>query len=485
MDSIPDLQTHPTIRRSSRLATRTTVPVQVDTVPVSSTAQQKRRNPKPKQLSESEPNDIEDFCKEEAEGIRERLLLWYDENQRELPWRKSKKEGNFDREERERRAYEVWVSEIMLQQTRVSAVIGYYNRWMSRWPTVESLANATQEEVNEMWAGLGYYRRARFLLEGAKSIVKNGKFPKNAKELQKVPGIGNYTAGAIASIAFNEAVPVVDGNVVRVMTRLKAISSNPKESSTVKLIWDLARQIVDQSRPGDFNQALMELGATQCQPTNPNCSTCPLSPHCLALSLSKNNNSNIKVTDFPLKVVKTKPRNEFAAVCVVIIQTKLNKNELNLNYLNENKCFYLLMKRPQNGLLAGLWEFPSVLVEEKKTHLKNRREKMDEYLRDFIDFEFDLEKREEIGEYLHIFSHIRLLMHVELMILNFKGNLDQFENQGQIDSLTWKFVEENSMEPMALTSGIRKVYNMVQDFKMKKVSHNETKPKRKIKKAKF
>ncbi|KAL6516423.1 hypothetical protein OROGR_019728 [Orobanche gracilis] len=210
--------------------------------------------------------DMEDisFVGKEIQKIRVSLLKWYDENQRDLPWRRiSNASNDVGIEERDRRAYAVWVSEVMLQQTRVQTVVDYFNRWMAKWPTINHLAQASIEEVNEMWAGLGYYRRARFLLEvkngtylqqsdsqsgpqkaelrtykGAQMLVENGgKFPKTVSSLHSVKGIGSYTAGAIASIAFEEAVPVVDGNVVRVITRLKSISANPKNSTTVKNIW--------------------------------------------------------------------------------------------------------------------------------------------------------------------------------------------------------------------------------------------------------
>ncbi|EPS58743.1 hypothetical protein M569_16070, partial [Genlisea aurea] len=178
--------------------------------------------------------DIEDlnFGRNETAMIRASLLNWYDENKRDLPWRTSihATESEF----RDVRAYAVWVSEVMLQQTRVQTVVEYYTRWMKKWPTIHHLARASIEEVNEMWAGLGYYRRARFLLQGAKMIVEgDGEFPKTASSLLRVKGIGKYTAGAIASIAFGEAVPVVDGNVIRVIARLKAISDNPKKLSTI------------------------------------------------------------------------------------------------------------------------------------------------------------------------------------------------------------------------------------------------------------
>ncbi|KAJ4751385.1 Adenine DNA glycosylase [Rhynchospora pubera] len=454
MDTKPNPQTSTQLRRSTRLTSK-----RIPTITPSS-------QPVPK----NKTRDIEDcFSQDEADSVRASLLRWYDINQRELPWRRKHGCGCAG-DAKERRAYEVWVSEVMLQQTRVATVVAYYNRWMQRWPTVHCLATASQEEVNEMWSGLGYYRRARYLLEGAKSIAKEGRFPRNATELRGVPGIGNYTAGAVASIAFNEAVPVVDGNVVRVISRLNAISSNPKDSSTVKHIWDLAGQLVDKSRPGDLNQALMELGATICMPKNPNCINCPVSDQCRALSLSRLETSTIKVTDFPPKVIKSKQRLEFAAVCVILVQNDSCENQ---KHVTEN--FYLLVKRPEKGLLAGLWEFPMVLVAERRTDMESRRKEMDEYLKNLkLDFgeEFNLVSREEVGEYLHIFSHIRLRMHVELMLLTTKGGLNQLENQGQDCQVVWKFVHDSTMESTGLTSGIRKVYNMTQEFRSKQMSTN-------------
>uniref|UniRef100_R7W4F0 Adenine DNA glycosylase n=1 Tax=Aegilops tauschii TaxID=37682 RepID=R7W4F0_AEGTA len=389
-----------------------------------------------------------------APALRSGLLRWYDAHRRDLPWRFSAAPG---REGREKRAYAVWVSEVMLQQTRVPVVIDYYSRWMARWPTVETLAAATQEEVNEMWAGLGYYRRARFLLEGAKQIAEKGEFPSTASTLRQV-------------------TPLVDGNVVRVISRLFAIADNPKESSTVKRFWELAGQLVDPSRPGDFNQAMMELGATLCSKTKPDCSQCPVSSHCQALALS-HENPLVGVTDYPRVVPKAKPRRDFAAVCVVQIAQGLEQETA------AGKCnFFLLIKRPEEGLLAGLWEFPSVLVDERKTDPLNRRKEMDRYLKQLVDIDVEQESnlilREDVGQHVHIFSHIRLTMHVELMVLKIKGDVGQACNKGQ-DSTKLKLVDESSIDSMGLTSGIRKVYNMVKAFKEKKLLEQSQMPTKK------
>ncbi|KAM7263518.1 hypothetical protein ACFE04_001201 [Oxalis oulophora] len=437
---------------------------------------------KKQQLTSSD--DIEDlFTKEETHKIRCSLLSWYDNNQRILPWRRSSRRPFINEEEEEEtptttptttRAYEVWVSEVMLQQTRVQTVIHYYNRWMTKWPTVHHLAKASIEEVNEMWAGLGYYRRARFLLEGAKMIVDGeSEFPANASELLKVKGIGDYTARAIASIAFNEVVPVVDGNVVRVFARLKAISANPKDSATIKSFWKLAAQLVDTSRPGDFNQSLMELGATVCTVSSPSCSSCPVSDQCRALSISKEDNS-VQVTLYPTKVVKTKQREEFSAVCFLEI--------LGSKSVPAGNSMFLLVKRPDDGLLAGLWEFPSVMLDEK-TDLTLRRKAIDNFLKKM--FRLDPRKthsmvsREEVGEFVHIFSHIRLKIYVELLVLHLKDGSNGLFEKCDDKTISWKCVDGKTLSSLGLTSGVKKAYTMVQKFKQNKKLPNDSVPARK------
>ncbi|XP_062093981.1 adenine DNA glycosylase isoform X2 [Humulus lupulus] len=393
--------------------------------------------------------DMEDlFSKTQIEDMRVSLLGWYGLNRRELPWRLAE-------DDIEKRTYRVWVSEVMLQQTRVQTVIDYFNRWILKWPTLHHLSQASLEEVNEMWAGLGYYRRARFLLEGAKMIVaEGGVFPKTVTSLLKVRGIGEYTAGAIASIAFKEVVPVVDGNVVRVIARLKAISANPKDSLTVKRFWELAAQLVDPFEPGDFNQGLMELGATVCTPTNPSCSSCPVSDHCRALSISRSD-SSLLVTDYPMKGVKIKQRHDFSAVCVLEIVKDEDMSDIHLSDRE-----FILVKRPDEGLLAGLWEFPSVLLDGE-ANLVTRRKMVDQYLRN--NFGLDIRKtckvvfREHAGEFVHIFSHIRLKIYAELLVVHLKGGMkDEFRKQER-EALHWKSVDSNVIPSMGLTSSVKKL----------------------------
>lgn len=203
----------------------------------------------------------------EPDRLHSLLLGWYDDVKRDLPWRSSND------------PYAVWVSEIMLQQTTVKAVVPYFERWISRFPTVESLAEGDVEEVLSLWAGLGYYSRGRRLLEGARTVVSRG-WPLNAAQWRSMPGVGRYTAAAIASIGLAEAVALVDGNVERVFSRLNADPSVGAELRN--RAWEWADSVVHRTRPGDWNQALMELGATVCKPRNPDCHACPLQGCCLA-----------------------------------------------------------------------------------------------------------------------------------------------------------------------------------------------------------
>ncbi len=203
--------------------------------------------------------------------LRRRLLAWYDTRRRHLPWRRTQD------------PFAIWVSEIMLQQTRVAAVIDRFKAFMAHFPTIAALARARDQEVLALWSGLGYYRRARMLHQAAQQVMGNhgGVLPSTAAELRQLPGIGAYTASAIASIAHGEAVAVVDGNVERVLCRVAGWdASQPHKSSHARKLGDFAAQLLDPHRPGDFNQAMMELGATLCLPRNPQCAQCPLLAAC-------------------------------------------------------------------------------------------------------------------------------------------------------------------------------------------------------------
>ena len=204
--------------------------------------------------------------------MRAALLRFYDERARDLPWRRT------------RDPYAIWVSEIMLQQTRVDTVLGYYDRFLSRFPTAGELARASEDEVMAAWSGLGYYRRARLLHAGVREVVERygGQVPEEAEARRALPGIGRYTAGAIGSIAFDRAEPIVDGNVARVLCRIHGIDQPPERSAVQKRLWAEAERLVQGPRPGELNQALMELGATVCTKASPDCGRCPVRAHCQA-----------------------------------------------------------------------------------------------------------------------------------------------------------------------------------------------------------
>ncbi len=196
------------------------------------------------------------------------LLNWYDRQRRDLPWR------------RRADAYSIWLSEVMLQQTRVETVVPYYERFLERFPDVETLASSSEEEVLAAWSGLGYYRRVRHLLAAARRISAGGEMPVSAEQWRLLPGIGEYTAAAIASIAGGEVIPVLDGNVERVISRLSASVDDPKKAAPRRALAAVAARLLDPARPGDSNQALMELGAGVCTPREPGCGSCPLQEYC-------------------------------------------------------------------------------------------------------------------------------------------------------------------------------------------------------------
>ncbi|OQY06730.1 MAG: A/G-specific adenine glycosylase [Planctomycetales bacterium 4572_13] len=311
------------------------------------------------------------MIKSQATKIQQPLLRWFHTNARDLPWR------------RNRTPYAVWVSEIMLQQTQVTTVIDYYNRFMKRFPTVEKLARARQDTVLKLWEGLGYYSRGRNLHKAAKTIVRDygGQLPDTVDELQKIPGIGRYTAGAIASIAFNRPAPILDGNVIRVLCRVFRIKGNPKDAATKNQLWELAERLVHTKRPGDFNEAMMELGATVCTPSAPACVDCPLRKSCAAFEHNEQQS-------LPLKQKKASLPHYTIAVGVVFKSDKI-----------------LIDKRKQNALLGGLWEFPG----GKKKKDESFKEATAREVKEETDIEVEVGKRLCIIK--HTYSHFKVTLH--------------------------------------------------------------------------
>lgn len=279
------------------------------------------------------------------------LLRWYQENARQLPWRS------------EPTPYRVWVSEIMLQQTRVAAVIGYFKRFMSTVPTVEDLARIPEDELLKLWQGLGYYNRARNLQKAARQIVEQygGEIPADDQQIRALAGIGDYTAGAIASIAFGIPVPAVDGNVLRVISRILGDERNIAAQSTKDAVREILLTVIPKEFPGQYNQALMELGATVCLPNGaPLCDQCPVREFCTACR-------DGRTGELPVKAAKKSRRIEQRTVYLLFYNGKV-----------------ALRKRAKKGLLAGLWEYPNELAGEKDAR----------------------EHGEEVCKGKHIFTHI-------------------------------------------------------------------------------
>ena len=300
------------------------------------------------------------------------LLAWYDARAVELPWRG------------ERDPYRVWLSEIMLQQTQVETVKPYYARFLQAYPTIEALAAAPLDDVLKHWEGLGYYSRARSLHRAAQRVVADfgGQFPANAAALRTLPGVGRYTAGAVASIAFGAREPVLDGNVIRVFSRLDDLDADVTQPAVLSQLWHLAEQRLPETRPGDYNQALMDLGRLVCKPRAPLCDACPVRAHCRAAA-------NGTQAQRPVKPARGKsPHYDVTAGMIWNERGEL-----------------LIAQRPLDGLLGGLWEFPGGKVEPG--------ESLEACLARELREELAIEV--EIGALFvvvrHAFTHFRITLH--------------------------------------------------------------------------
>lgn len=304
------------------------------------------------------------------------LLAWWDEGHADLPWRQTQD------------AYAVWVAEIMLQQTQIATVIPYYERWLARFPTVEALAAAPLGDVLKLWEGLGYYSRARNLHAAAQIVTRdyNGRLPDTVAGLMKLPGIGRYTAGAIASIAYDVAAPVLDGNVVRVLSRLYDVAEDVTQPATRRRLWHLAEAIVPAERPGDFNQALMELGQQVCLPQNPRCLLCPLRAPCLA----RQRGTQLERPVRPPR--RTTPH--FDVVAAVIWRDGVPSSHGE----------FLIAQRPLDGLLGGLWEFPGGKVEPGEMPADALRREIREELA------LDVRPGAFVVEVAHAYTHFRITL---------------------------------------------------------------------------
>lgn len=300
------------------------------------------------------------------EKFQNDLLSWFENNMRDLPWRRDKD------------PYKIWVSEIMLQQTKVDTVIPYFNRFIANFPSIEALANASEDEVLKNWEGLGYYSRARNLQAAVREVKENygGQVPSNKKELSSLKGVGPYTTGAILSIAFDQSEPAVDGNVMRVFSRIFAIDEDIQKAKTRILFEELVQALIPTGSPSFFNQAIMELGALICHPKSPKCSTCPVSKYCKARKLGLEQS-------LPIKQKKKKPTYKKMVAGVLIVDK-----------------YVLIRQRNQEGLLSKLYEFPNLEwegEEEAATRLSQHMYQM---------YKIKTETRAQLEGVQHIFSHL-------------------------------------------------------------------------------
>lgn len=339
--------------------------------------------------------------------MSEALVSWFLEEKRDLPWRKTKD------------PYKIWVSEVMLQQTKVDTVIPYYERFISKYPSLESLAEANEGELLKEWEGLGYYSRARNLQAGVKEVVEeyNSIIPNNREEISKLRGVGPYTAGAVLSIAYGVPEHAVDGNVMRVLSRILLIKEDIAKPKTKKIFEEAVMNLMYLENPSAFNQSLMELGATICTPKKPKCLLCPVREFCSAFYEGVQE-------ELPVKTINKK--------------TKLHKMKSVVIQRDDGKI--LLEKRPSKGLLANMWQFPMV---ELPTPTHTVEEVVE------LDYGIEIQKGKELLAFKHIFSH--LVWEIE----SFEAMLTN-EKKLSLNS-QWYSIEEVNNQPMPIP--VLKVWN--------------------------
>lgn len=346
--------------------------------------------------------------------MNDALLHWYDSQAAALPWRTDQD------------PYKVWLSEIMLQQTQVTAVIPYFHTFLRHFPTLADLAHAELDAVLKCWEGLGYYSRARNLHKAAQVILTQygGQFPHSAAALEKLPGIGRYTAGAIASIAFGEVVPVLDGNVMRVFSRLFNIEGDITQSSVKNQLWALAADHMPSQRPGDYNQALMELGRTICKPRRPVCHECPVAQFCAARRLGVQEQRPVKKRKAPT------PHYDVTAGLI--------------RHPADGKL--LIAQRPADALLGGLWEFPGGKQEPAESLQACLARELAE----------ELAIQVQVGAFFvrvkHAFTHFKITLHV--------FECDYLPAGGEPQALgcaAWRWVREDELQNFAFGAADRQV----------------------------
>jgi A/G-specific adenine glycosylase len=396
---------------------------------------------RPSRLSGDQPNP----------DITRRLLRWFARHEREMPWRAARGEP--------RDPYHVWLAEVMLQQTQVATVIPYYRRWLERFPTLNDLAAAPVDDVLKLWEGLGYYSRARNFHRAAQAVVSEygGRVPDTVEELRKLSGVGPYTAGAIASLAFGRDAPVLDGNVARVLSRVFALDKPPSEPRAKEHLWELAEALLPQGRAGEFNEALMDLGATTCTPRSPQCPECPINTHCSAYA-------NGNPEGYPVKAAKKAVPQQTILTAVIV----------------DSHGRMLMAQRPHRGLLGGLWEFPGGVTEDGGRRTGEQRHKVREeqqsytahstsewarqlghIVRERTGVRISVGAGDFVGQVDHAFSHLRTTRHVALVrTSDATGDLAPDATGGD-DYNQVRWVSREEIERLALTRSDHKILALV------------------------
>jgi A/G-specific adenine glycosylase len=354
-------------------------------------------------------------------AIQSRLLVWAETSLRDLPWR------------RDRTPYRVWVSEIMLQQTRVETVIPYFERWMAEFPTIWALAEADLGQTLKCWEGLGYYARCRNLHRAARILVEKygGGLPNSREELLALPGIGPYTVGAILSLAFGQDAAVLDGNVRRVLWRLYAIDNDPEDAEAKRRqrqrLWDLAEMLVPPGQAGQFNEALMDLGATICTPRGPRCPACPLNEVCRAYAVGD-------PEGYPPRQRRAPTPHYDVTAGVIWRDEKL-----------------LLAQRLLDGLLGGMWEFPGGKQEPGETLVKCLKRELFEELR------IDVDVGQQLTVVRHAYTHFRVTVYA------FECRYRSPQEPVSIDVHDWRWITPDELDDYALPVVDRKIAAVVRE----------------------
>lgn len=355
------------------------------------------------------------FVQQDLQDLGGQILAWYTRHQRDFPWRKT------------RDPYHVWISEVMLQQTQVETVIPYYYRFLSRFPTVQALAAAPLDDVLKVWENMGYYARAHHLHAAAKQIVGRfgGKIPSSWDELVSLPGVGHYTAGAVLSMAFGQHVPAVDSNVRRVLSRLFAIDQPLEQRQTQQQLVELAKRLLPEDAPGLFNQALMDLGASTCTPRKPACMSCPI-----------------------WKLCKAYERQLQDALPVTRKRIPIPHSHMTAGLIHNSRGRILIVRRPNKGLLGGLWKFPGGVQESDETLVVS----LQRQVREEVGIKIQVGK--PLTSVNHAYTHFRITLHA------FQCTY-QAGKPRSLGCTDWRWTTLPQLKDLALSKADRKIIEVL------------------------